>query len=112
MTSRVPASSSSPSLARVPARRTTTGTFTSTSEKAARRPLATSSPRVIPPKTLSSIDFTSGSERTMRKAFRTTSAFARLDVQSSPAVPAALNHVSVVMTRPAPLPMMPTSLSA
>ena len=71
-----------PSSSLVPTSRATIGTSVGTSCRALRMPLATSSQRVMPPKMLNSTALTFGSERMMRRAAATLSAWApAADVQ-------------------------------
>ena len=78
-------------------------------------PLATSSQAVIPPKTFTNTALTSGSPRMISSPLAITSAdapppmsrkFAGFTPPNSS--PAYATTSSVDMTRPAPLPMMPT----
>ena len=82
-------------------------------------PLATASQAVMPPKTLTNTDLTAGSDSTISRPLAITSAdapppmsrkFAGLTPPN--ASPAYATTSSVDMTRPAPLPMMPTSPSS
>src|SRR6202011_2588744 len=102
-----------PSSSRVPLRRTTSGSFIWSRSRAVTMHLATSSPRVMPPKTLSSTPLTRGFMRMTASAFSTTSAFAPPPMSQKLAArpPARCTRSSVLMQRPAPLPMMPISPS-
>lgn len=82
-------------------------------------PLATASQAVMPPKTLTKTLFTEGSERTISSPFAITAALAPPPMSRKFAgltppcrSPAYATTSSVDMTRPAPLPMMPTSPSS
>ncbi|CAM5521628.1 hypothetical protein SGLAM104S_07035 [Streptomyces glaucescens] len=82
-------------------------------------PLATSSQAVMPPKTLTKMDFTSGSPRMISRLFAITWAEAPPPMSRKLAgftlpccSPAYATTSRVLMTRPAPLPMMPTSPSS
>jgi hypothetical protein len=97
-------------LSFVPSRRTTNGTFTSTRLNASTSPRATSSQRVMPPKMLNSTAVTFSSERITSTASTIASA-----LEPPPASrkfaglpPACATTSSVDMTRPAPLPRIPT----
>ena len=82
----------------------------SSEPKAVMSPLATSSQRVIPPKMLNSTAVTLGSERMTSTALVISSAFepppASRKLAGRP--PAWATTSSVDITRPAPLPRMPT----
>src|SRR3954452_408365 len=99
-----------PSSSLVPSRRTKNGTCTSTRSNASTRPRATSSQRVMPPKMLNSTAVTFSSERITSTASTIASAFepppASRKFAGRP--PAWATTSSVDMTRPAPLPRMPT----
>ena len=78
-------------------------------------PLATSSQAVMPPKTLTKTLFTAGSDSTISRPLAITAADApppmsrKLAGRTPPnCSPAYATTSSVDMTRPAPLPMMPT----
>ena len=73
-------------------------------------PLATSSTRVIPPKMLTKIDCTFGSELMTSRAAAITSALAPPPMSKKLAAvpPTWVTTSSVLMARPAPLAMMPT----
>src|SRR5437660_151664 len=102
-----------PSSSRVPLKRTTSGSFICSRSRAVTMPLATSSPRVMPPKTLIRTPLTRGFMRMTASAFSTTSAFAPPPMSQKLAArpPARCTRSSVLMHRPAPLPMMPMSPS-
>src|SRR3954451_7588997 len=108
------ASSSRPSLSFVPSRRTTNGTSGWTCSNASISPLATSSQRVMPPKMLNSTAVTFGLERITSTAEVIASALepppASRKLAGEP--PAWATTSSVDITRPAPLPRMPTSPSS
>ena len=105
---------SRPSSSRVPLIRTTSGSFMFRLFRAVTTPLATSSPRVIPPKTLIRTPFTLGFIRITARAFSTTSALAPPPMSQKFAglPPARWTRSSVPMHSPAPLPMMPMSPSS
>src|SRR5207342_802554 len=101
---------SRPCSAFVPSRRTTMGCSIVIRSSAARMPRATSSQRVIPPKTLKKIDFTCGSRVITSSASTTPSAspppprsqkFAGL-------LPTCATTSTVDIERPAPFPRIPT----
>src|SRR5438309_929974 len=102
-----------PSSSRVPLKRTTSGSFICSRSRAVTMPLATSSPRVMPPKTLIRTPLTRGFMRITASAFSTTSAFAPPPMSQKLAArpPARCTRSSVLMQSPAPLPMMPMSPS-
>ncbi len=108
----MPASSriSRPSSALVPSRRMTIGARRSTRPIASTMPLATSSPRVMPPKMLMRIDWTFSSKLMTSSAPAMTSAFAPPPMSRKLAAepPTWLTTSSVLIARPAPLAMMPT----
>src|SRR5262245_3608128 len=103
-----------PSSSFVPSRRTTMGMDVPSRSIAVSRPSATSSLRVMPPKMLMSSTRTLGSESRTSSAVTTSSAFepppASRKLAGRP--PARATTSSVLMTRPAPLPRMPTSPSS
>src|SRR5829696_2690486 len=113
-----------PRSALLPSSRTTSGSVTassrdSSSRKACTIPFATSSQAVIPPKTFTRTDRTDGSARMISSPFAITSAEApppmsrKLAGRTPPCrSPAYATTSRVDMTRPAPLPMMPTSPSS
>src|SRR5712691_10516312 len=103
-----------PSSSRVPLRRTTSGSFICNRSRAVTMPFATSSPRVMPPKTLISTPLTRGFMRMTERAFSTVSAFAPPPMSQKLAAfpPALWTRSSVLMHSPAPLPMMPISPSS
>ena len=78
-------------------------------------PLATASQEVMPPKTLTKTLLTCGSDRMMCRPLAMTSALAPPPMSRKLAgfwppnsSPAYATTSRVLMTRPAPLPMMPT----
>ncbi len=82
-------------------------------------PLATASHDVMPPKTLTNTDRTDGSDRITSRPLAITSADAPPPISrkfaglTPPyASPAYATTSSVDITRPAPLPMIPTSPSS
>ena len=99
-----------PSSALVPSRRMTMGASMATRLSASTMPLATSSPRVMPPKMLMKIDFTRGSLLMTSSAPAMTSALAPPPMSRKLAAspPTWLTTSSVLMASPAPLAMMPT----
>src|SRR5438309_7303766 len=105
---------SRPSSSLVPLRRTTSGSFIFRLSRAVMMPLATSSPRVIPPNTLITTPLTFGFMRITASAFSTTSALAPPPMSQKFAglPPARWTRSSVLMHRPAPLPMIPMSPSS
>ena len=86
------------------------GELISTRSSASRTPLATSSTRVMPPKMLTKIDRTAGSELMTSSAAAMTSALAPPPMSRKLAAepPHWLTTSSVLMARPAPLAMIPT----
>src|SRR2546423_961892 len=108
------ASSSRPSWAFVPSRRTTIGYWIPICSSAVRIPRATSSPRVIPPKMLKKIERTCGSAMITLSASTTPCASPPPPRSQKFAgrPPASATTSSVDMTRPAPLPTVPTSPSS
>src|SRR6185312_10587523 len=108
------ASSARPSLSFVPSRRTTKGTVGLIRLNASISPRATSSQRVMPPKMLNSTALTLGLERITSTALVIASALepppASRKFAGEP--PASATTSSVDITRPAPLPRMPTSPSS
>src|SRR5581483_4658238 len=107
-------SSRRPSSAFVPSRRTTIGCWIVMRSSAVRIPRATSSQRVIPPKMLKKIDFTCGSAVITSSASTTPSASPPppRSQKFAGCPPARAITSSVDMTRPAPLPRIPTSPSS
>src|SRR3954454_334829 len=103
-----------PSPAFVPSRRTTIGTAASTWPSASRMPSATTSQRVMPPKMLMNTHRTDGSDRMTWSDVAIFSALAPPPTSKKLAArpPACATTSSVDMTRPAPLPMMPTDPSS
>src|SRR5690606_13338327 len=114
-----------PRAALLPSSRTTSGRVTasprlSSSLNAETIPLATASQAVMPPKTLTNTDFTDGSDRMICRPLAMTSAEAPPPMSRKFAgfgwpgkdSPAYATTSSVDMTRPAPLPMMPTEPSS
>src|SRR6266508_6592171 len=110
------ASSSRPSSALVPSRRTTSGTVTlsPSRSRASRTPWATRSPRVMPPKMLTRTLRTLASERMTSSPAAMVSADAPPPMSRKLAAlpPTWATTSRVDMTRPAPLPMMPTQPSS
>src|SRR5947208_4957270 len=108
------ARSSRPSSACVPSRRTTIGCRIPICSSAARIPRATSSPRVIPPKMLKKIERTCGSAAITSSASMTPCASPPPPRSQKFAgrPPASAITSSVDITRPAPLPRIPTSPSS
>src|SRR6266542_3947860 len=106
------ASSRLPSSALVPSSRTTRGTWSLSPRRsrASRMPWATRSPRVMPPKMLTSTLRTLGSERITSRPEAIVSAEAPPPTSRKLAAlpPAWATTSRVDITRPAPLPMMPT----
>src|SRR6266508_1307717 len=111
-----PASASScrPSSAFVPSRRTTIGSSIAIWSSAWRMPRATSSQRVMPPKMLKKIAFTWGSALMISSASTTPCASPPPPRSQKFAgrPPASPITSSVDITRPAPLPRIPTSPSS
>src|SRR5207249_3924003 len=103
-----------PSSSRVPLMRTTRGSLIFRLSRAVTTPFATSSPLVMPPKTLISTPFTLGFMRMTASAFSTTSALAPPPMSQKFAgfPPARWTRSRVPMHRPAPLPMIPMSPSS
>src|SRR5262245_15436911 len=108
------ASIARPSSSLVPSRRTTIGRSAPSRSSAVSSPSATSSQRVIPPKMLMSRTATLGSLSSTSRAVTTSSALdpppASRKLAGRP--PASATTSRVLMTRPAPLPRMPTSPSS
>ena len=104
---------SRPCSAFVPSRRMTIGTFMSTRDSAVTIPLATSSPRVIPPKMLMKMERTLGSELMTSRALAITSALAPPPMSRKLAgrPPTWLTTSQVLMASPAPLAIIPTKPS-
>ena len=102
-----------PSSASVPSRRITIGAFTSTRPSASTMPLATSVPFVMPPKMLTKIACTFSSELMTSSAAAITSALAPPPMSRKFAArpPTWFTTSSVLIARPAPLAMIPTSPS-
>ena len=102
--------SARPCSALVPSRRITIGARSSTRRSASTIPLATSSPRVMPPKMLMKIDFTFWSKLITSSAAAITSALAPPPMSRKLAAspPTWLTTSSVLIASPAPLAMMPT----
>ena len=99
----------------VPSSRTTSGTVRSTSLAAATMPSAMMSQRMMPPKMLTRMPFTAGSERMILNAAVTFSFEAPPPTSRKLAgkAPFSLMMSIVAMARPAPLtmqPMLPSSL--
>ena len=101
--------STAASAAFVPTIRTTIGTSRSWTARASISPLATSSPRVMPPKMLTRMALTLGSARMIRIAAATLSALAPppMSRKLAGSPPARLTRSIVVIARPAPLTMQP-----
>src|SRR5580704_2369599 len=101
---------SRPATALVPSNRNTMGEPMSTRSSASSTPLATSSTRVIPPKMLTRIERTAGSELITSSAAAITSALAPPPMSRKLAAdpPAWVTTSRVLMASPAPLAMMPT----
>ena len=102
-----------PSSALVPSRRITIGARSSTRRTASTMPLATSSPRVMPPKMLMKIERTFSSWLITSSAAAITSALAPppMSRKLDAAPPTWLTTSSVDIASPAPLAMMPTEPS-
>jgi hypothetical protein len=85
----------------------------STRFRASRTPLATSSTRVMPPKMLTKMERTAGSELMTSRAAAMTSALAPPPMSKKLAAepPHWLTTSSVLMASPAPLAIMPTEPS-
>ena len=99
-----------PSSALVPSRRITIGARSVTRFTASTIPLATSSPRVIPPKMLMKMLFTLASELITSSAAVISSAFAPPPISRKFAAlpPTWFTTSRVLIARPAPLAMIPT----
>src|SRR4029450_131684 len=100
-----------PSGAFVPSRRTTIWTVGVTRWRASRIPRGTNAPRVMPPKMFTRVDLTLGSDRITSSETAITSALPPPPTSRKLAgfAPASSTTSRVAITRPAPLPMIPTS---
>src|SRR6266508_4274454 len=103
-----------PSGAFVPSKRTTIWTVGVTRSRASRIPRATTSPRVMPPKMFTRADRTLESDKITSSETAMTSALAPPPMSRKLAgfAPASSTTSRVAITRPAPLPMIPTSPSS
>src|SRR6478609_3397014 len=98
----------------VTSRRTTSGTLMAISRAAATTPSAMMSQRMMPPKMLTRMPFTLGSDRMILKAAATFSldALPPTSRKLAGSMPYSLMMSMVAMARPAPLTMQPISPSS